>query len=332
MMRELLSRELLADKGKGLKVETGEILFACFGAVLFFAICVAISCLIADAAQHRRRKLTFPGAEDYVSHGRMNVRKWIKTIGAPDMIPEQYDIAFAGGELPKDRYQRLALPMYNDSGKSFDPCAMPRRWLQPLGAPLRKVYLFFFWNDICKVIYKDCYWGARYVREWNQETEIQEDTPAKWLAEGKPCTFCGAGFSACMGFVCGGCCATRPCVAVSESTTNCLKSVADPTKCVVGDEKMQGMSMPKMCVKQEQEIVPTELDSDEVKEAYMNKQVQKAKENSEKKISEAQERAAAAIKKAMEDDHKTEKEVEKKLMKLKSTKLKSVALDDDDEL
>ena len=130
------ARALLADLGKGVKVETGEIIFICFGVILFVGIMIGVGCCLADAAQHRRRKLTFPGAEDYVSHGRMSVRKWIKTIGAPDMIAEQYDIAYAGGELPKDRYQRLALPMYADGGKKFDPCALPKKWLAPLGAPL----------------------------------------------------------------------------------------------------------------------------------------------------------------------------------------------------
>ena len=38
--------------------------------------------------------------------------------------------------------------------------------------PLRKLYLCFFWNDICKVMYKDMYWGAKRLRDWNQETEM----------------------------------------------------------------------------------------------------------------------------------------------------------------
>ena len=80
-----------------------------------------------------------------------------------------------GRGLPKDRYQRLALPMYADSGKKFDPCEMPKKWLKPLGPPLRKLYLCFFWNDICKVMYKDMYWGAKRLRDWNQETEADEE-------------------------------------------------------------------------------------------------------------------------------------------------------------
>ena len=55
----------------------------------------------------------------------MNARKWIKTIGAPDMIAEQYDIAYAGGELPKDR-PTISVAAYADSGKKFDPCEMRR--------------------------------------------------------------------------------------------------------------------------------------------------------------------------------------------------------------
>ena len=73
------------------------------------------------------------------------------------MIAEQYDIAYAG-ELPKDRYQRLALPIICGFWKKFDPRADAKKWLKPLGPPLRKLYLCFFWNDICKVMYKDMYW------------------------------------------------------------------------------------------------------------------------------------------------------------------------------
>ena len=306
-------RALLADLGKGVKVETGEIIFICFGVILFVGIMIGVGCCLADAAQHRRRKLTFPGAEDYVSHGRMSVRKWIKTISAPDMIAEQYDIAYAGGELPKDRYQRLALPMYADGGKKFDACALPKKWLAPLGAPLRKLYLCFFWNDICKVMYKDCYWGTKRLRDWNQETEANEETPARWLGECKPCCYAADSFNSCANWMCCGCCGME-CKTLQDSTTNCVKSLGDPNCCVIEDGKLAGIpNMPTIpsckvntcggregcnvsCAKPEETMIaPGENDSPEAHAAYNAYLEKAAKENSEKKAAEAKERAKKAI-------------------------------------
>ena len=320
------ARALLADAGKGIKVETGEIIFICFGSILFVAIMIGIGCCLADAAQHRRRKLTFPGAEDYVSHGRMSAKKWIKTIGAPDMLVEQYDIAYAGGELPKDRYQRLALPMYADSGKKFDACALPKKWLKPLGPPLRKLYLCFFWNDICKVMYKDCYWGTKRLREWNQDPEADEETPARWLGECKPCCYAADSFNSCTNWMCCGCCGMQECKTLQESTTNCVKSVGDPNCCVIENGKLTGV--PKMptipsckvnscggcenCVgtKAEPEMIePGEDDSPEAHAAYKEYLERTAKENAEKKTEEAKERVKNAIKAA---SMKAQMEEEKK--------------------
>ena len=170
-------------------------------------------------------EIDLPGAEDYVSHGRMNARKWIKTIGAPDMIAEQYDIAYAGGELPKDRYQRLALPIYADSGKKFDPCEMPKKWLKPLGPPLRKLYLCFFWNDICKVMYKDMLLGNEKIEKigikkrkrtrkrrrdgWASASRVARRVIRSTRAR----TGCAAGAAG-----------MNECKTLQESTTNCVKS------------------------------------------------------------------------------------------------------------
>lgn len=309
------ARALLADAGKGVEVETGEILFICFGAILAVGMMIGVGCCVAYGAQHRRRKLTFPGAEDYVSHGRMNARKWIKTIGAPDMIAEQYDIAYAGGELPKDRYQRLALPMYADSGKKFDPCEMPKKWLKPLGPPLRKLYLCFFWNDICKVMYKDMYWGAKRLRDWNQETEADEETPARWLGECKPCCYAADSFNSCTNWMCCECCGMNECKTLQESTTNCVKSVGDPNCCVVEDGKFTGVpKMPSIpsckvnncggcesctvtCTKQpaDQMVAPGEDASPEAHAAYEAYTERIAKETAETKAEIAKERAKKAI-------------------------------------
>ena len=227
------------------------------------------------------------------------------------MMIQQYDIAYAGAEMPKGRYQKLALPMYNDSGKKFDPLEAPKRWLKPLGPPLRKVYLWVFWNDICKVIYKDCYWTVIRVNEWNGNPEMEEDQPAKWLATCAPCNHCLNGFRACVGGICAYCGDIPKCKSALEKTTSCVKTLGDPTCCVIEDGKLTGVpnckpdlsincyvgsgDNKKPCCGSstvQDSLEPTEFEDEEAKEAY---ETERAKKLASIKVQEAQKRAAVAV-------------------------------------
>ena len=55
------ARALLADAGKGVEVETGEILFICFGAILAVGMMIGVGSFVAYGGATQTTKLTFPG-------------------------------------------------------------------------------------------------------------------------------------------------------------------------------------------------------------------------------------------------------------------------------